>query len=121
MRLQPLRALPEVQFRDEHAHRAAVDRFDGLAVVFPGYEHVVAQHCRERQVRRVVVVGNLDHVRDLGCGIGALDKRAEERAAPVRRFFRPARDAMNVAAIFGRRQRAQLVVGQLERGSQPGP
>src|SRR6185436_17296987 len=49
-RAHPLRALPEVQMRDEQSRRAAVRRLERLAVVLPDQPRLPAGQVGERQV-----------------------------------------------------------------------
>src|SRR5437588_9595326 len=53
----PLGALPEVALRDDQAERAAVLRFERLAVVVPREQHVVVHERVDRKVGVIVVWG----------------------------------------------------------------
>src|SRR5271170_2467187 len=52
----PFGALPEVEFRHDRAHRAAMLARDRLALPFVGKQHVVIVEMLERKVGRVAVV-----------------------------------------------------------------
>lgn len=113
--VEPFRALPKVELRHEHPHGSAVNGFQTLAIEFVRNEAIVAQHRGQGKIRGVRVIGVLDDVRHFGFGLGALDQIAKPDTAPLRVFLGPARNAMDVAAPFRRRQGAQLVEIQFER------
>src|SRR5207244_1027655 len=76
----PLRTLPEVEVRDEHPGRAAVDRLEGLAVVLVRNPCLTVGDIDQREVRRVAAIAERQH--EVGGGIDVLEQGVDRHAAP---------------------------------------
>src|SRR5438309_390227 len=90
----PLRTLPEVEVRDEHPGRAAVDRLEGLAVVLVRNPCLTVGDIDQREVRRVAAIAERQH--EVGGGIDVLEQGVDRHAAPWSAELGPLRDAVNV-------------------------
>src|SRR4051794_7680334 len=92
----PLRALPEVEVRDEQAGRAAVLAGQWLALVFPDDPGLAAGQVLERGVRRVAAVGEGHHVGRRRVEARGLEQLVDGDARERRVELRPLRHAMYV-------------------------
>src|SRR4051794_26833514 len=110
----PLRALPEVQVRDEQTGRAAVLGLEVAAVVAVHDPCTSARQVLERKVGGVAAVRER---RDIAAErLDPLEQRVDGYALPARVELRPGGDAMDVD---GRRlglERMELVPGPLALG-----
>src|SRR6476659_6271623 len=103
----PLRALPEVEVRNEQPRGPAVlgvERFTPKLVRDPGFP---LTEVLEREVRRVAAVTEREHV--FGARVDPVEQCVERDAGPTRVQLRPLRDAMDVDGHRLGRQRAELV------------
>ena len=93
----PLRALPEVQVRDEQPRRAAVLGLQRLAVVVERHPRLAAGDVLHRQVGGVAAVAEREHV------VGSSPPRraaCRPRRPPDGVELRPLRDAVDVLVTF---------------------
>src|SRR6266849_6696364 len=103
----PLRALPEVEMRDEHARRAAMLGMEGLAVELERDPGFAAGHVFERKVGCVAAIREFDYV--FGRRVDTLEERVHGHASPASVELRPFRDAVNVFGHMLGRQLAELI------------
>ena len=106
MPAHPLRALPEVEVRDEQPRRAAVLRVERLVVVLVRDPRLAVADVLEREVRRVAAVAEREDV--LGARVDAVEQRVERDARPRRVELRPLRHAVDVDGDPLARQRREL-------------
>ena len=104
---QPLRALPEVEVRDEQADRAAMLGLERLAIVAVGDPRLPAGEVVKRQVRGVAAVRVGHH--EGGAGLEPVEQRVDRDAGPCRVELRPLCDAVDVDGDLLVGQGGQLV------------
>src|SRR2546423_5962525 len=90
----PLRALPEIEVRDEQSRGTAVLRMEWLAVELVCDPRLAVHDVLEWQVFRVAAVAESRDV--LGRGVHAFHQRVERHALPRGVELRPLRHAMDV-------------------------
>jgi hypothetical protein len=89
----PLRALPEIQMRDDEPGGRAVFGFQGLIVGLIGDERLVVDEVGDRQVRRLEAVGVGGDERRLGVQFNGLEQGVDADALPLHTQLGPVRDA----------------------------
>src|SRR5919198_3786963 len=90
----PLRALPEVQVRDEQPRRTAVLGLEGLAVEFIGDPGAATRHILQGKVGRVAAVAPRRDV--LALGLNPAKERVERHSRPRGIELGPLGNAMDV-------------------------
>src|SRR5918993_1335920 len=105
----PLRALPEVEVRDQQPDGTTVLDGQRLPVELPDHPRLAAGDVLERQVGRVAGLRRRhDEVR-LGGPPGGLQEGVDADPREVGVELRPGRDAVDVTAVLRRRQPVRLV------------
>src|SRR4029077_4530028 len=90
----PLRALPEIKVRNEHARGATMLGRQRLAVVLVDDPGLAVHEVLEREVGGIAAIGELGGV--LRCRLDSLEQRVDRYPLPGRVELRPFRDAMDV-------------------------
>src|SRR6516225_8986743 len=111
----PLGAFPGVKPRHDQAQRIAVVWLQGLAVVLPGKEAILAEEIVQRQVGREPLLA-VDHdVRRFQQHLYGAENRSRRDAFPDVTQLAPARDTVHVGQYLDARQSNELVIIALPR------
>src|SRR5690242_3470107 len=103
----PLRALPEVEVRDEKTDRAAVLGVQRLTVELVGNPGLAAGDVVEREVGRVAAVG--EDRRELRGRVDPIHEGVDRNALPAGVELRPLGDAVDVLGDAFRGERGELL------------
>src|SRR5690242_14017809 len=111
----PFRTLPAVEFRHHQSQRPTMVRFEVLAVMAVGQDHIVVQKFADLQVGRVTTVTTHENITRLGFEFRQLHQLADLNSFPAVVVARPGGDAMKIRSLPMHWQLAEFVPTEPER------
>ncbi len=111
----PLRALPEIEIRDDDPSRCAMRACERLPLVLVREHHARREGLRKSHVRRVTAKPLEDDMARRRLHLRARGKVGELHAGPLRIEDRPLRDAVDITGLIDLRHLEELAHVERER------